>query len=210
MDPKNNPKFFLKRFVVGPLAVNAYLLADPDTKEACLIDPGADHKNIKKIIDKNGFDLKFIINTHGHGDHIGSNGNFGVPIYIHSLDKDFLTDPRKNLSPLIMLKIISPEASRLLEDGDTIELGSLRLKVIHTPGHTPGSISLKLGGIAFTGDTLFNNGVGRTDFSYGDEYALLNSIKDKLMTLPDDTIIYPGHGEPSTIGDEKRANPFLS
>ena len=204
VDPKSKREFFLKRFVVGPLYVNAYLLADPKTKDACLIDPGADHKKMKDIISKNGFNLKFIINTHGHGDHIGSNGSFGVPIYIHSLDKDFLTDPKKNLSPLIMLKIISPQASRLLEDGDTIELGSLRLEVIHTPGHTPGSISLKLDDIAFTGDTLFNDGVGRTDFSYGDEDALLNSIKNKLLTLADDTVIYPGHGEPSTIGDEKR------
>ena len=210
VDPQSNDKFFLKRFVVGPLAVNAYLLGDPKTKDACLIDPGADHKKIKDFISKNGFNLKFIINTHGHGDHIGSNGSFEVPIYIHLLDKDFLTDPRKNLSPLFMFNITSPAAARLLKDGDVIELGSVRLKVIHTPGHTPGSISLLLGGIAFTGDTLFNNGVGRTDFEYGDEEALLNSIKNKLMTLSDDTVIYPGHGEPSTIGEERRSNPFLT
>ena len=109
-----------------------------------------------------------------------------------------------------MFNIKSPEATRFLEDGDIVNLGSLSLKVIHTPGHTPGSISLKLDGITFTGDTLFNNGVGRTDFEYGDEAALLDSIKKKLMTLADDTVIYPGHGEPSTIGDEKRDNPFLS
>ena len=210
MDPKSNDNFFLKRFVVGPLAVNAYLLADPKTKDACLIDPGADHKKIKDFINQNGLKLKFIINTHGHGDHIGSNGSFAVPIYIHALDKDFLTDPRKNLSPLFMFSITSPKASRLLNDGDIIELGGISLKVIHTPGHTPGSISLRAGSIAFTGDTLFNNGVGRTDLEYGDEEALLNSIKNKLMTLADDTVIYPGHGEPSTIGDEKRGNPFLA
>ncbi len=209
MDPKSDDKFFLKRIVVGPLAVNAYLLADPATKVACLIDPGADHKKIKDFINKNGLNLKFIINTHGHGDHIGSNGNFDVPIYIHSLDKNFLTDPKKNLSLLFMFNIKSPEAARLLEDGDVVNLGSLSLKVIHTPGHTPGSISLKLDGIIFTGDTLFNNGVGRTDFEYGDEAALFDSIKKKLMTLADDTVIYPGHGEPSTIGDERRGNPNL-
>ena len=210
MDPRNENNIFLKNFTVGPLAVNAYLLADPLTKDACLIDPGADARKIKDFITKNGFNLKFIINTHGHGDHIGANGNFDVPIYIHRLDKDFLTDPKKNLSPLFMFNIRSPAAARLLEDGDVIEVGSLSLKVLHTPGHTPGSISLLLDGIAFTGDTLFNNGVGRTDFEYGDEEALLNSIKSKLITLADDTIIYPGHGEPSTIGDEKQNNPFLN
>ena len=210
MDPKSKDKVFLKRFVVGPLAVNAYILADPKTKDACLIDPGADHKKIKDFLSKNELKLKFIINTHGHGDHIGSNGSFGVPIYIHSLDKDFLTDPRKNLSPLFMFSITSPKAARLLEDGDIIKLGAISLKVMHTPGHTPGSISLQSGHIVFTGDTLFNNGVGRTDLEYGDEEALSNSIKKKLMTLEDETIIYPGHGEPSTIGDERRGNPFLS
>lgn len=210
MNTENEHKFLLKRFIVGPLAVNAYLLADPDTKDACLIDPGADAKKIKDFIEKNGFSLKFIINTHGHGDHIGANGIFGVPIYIHSLDKDFLTNPGKNLSLLFMTNIKSPPAARLLEGGDMLDIGNFKLKVLHTPGHTPGSISLVLDGIAFTGDTLFNNGVGRTDFDYGDERALLNSIRKKLFSLADQTIIYPGHGESSTIGGEKKNNQFLN
>ncbi len=210
LNPENEHKFLLKRFIVGPLAVNAYLLADPDTKDTCLIDPGADGKKIKDFMNKNGFNLKFIINTHGHGDHIGANSSFGVPIYIHRLDKDFLTDTGKNMSAAFMFSVTSPEASRLLEDGDTVELGELKLKVLHTPGHTPGSISLVLDGIAFTGDTLFNNGIGRTDFDYGDGRVLLNSIQKKLFSLADQTIIYPGHGEPSTIGDEKKNNQFLN
>ena len=210
MSRKSEDGFFLKGFVVGPLAVNAYLLADTATKEACLIDPGADDRKIRDFVKKNGFDLKFIINTHGHGDHIGSNGSFGIPIYIHSLDKDFLLDPDKNLSRIFMFGITSPAASRLLKDGDTVELGSLKLKVLHTPGHTPGSISLVLDGIAFTGDTLFKGSVGRTDLDYGDEEALLKSIKNKLLVLPDDTVIYPGHGDSSTIGEERESNPFLN
>lgn len=210
MKAESEDKFFLKRFVVGPLAVNAYLLADPATKEACLIDPGAEARVIKDFINKNGLDLKFIINTHGHGDHIGSNGDFGVPIYIHKLDKDFLSDPDKNLSRMFVFGIISPAASRLLEDGDVVGLGSLRLKVIHTPGHTPGSISLKLDGIVFTGDTLFNGGIGRTDFDYGDEKAILKSIEKRLMTLEDGVVVYPGHGDSSTIGDERRNKPFFT
>ncbi|MDD5428631.1 MAG: MBL fold metallo-hydrolase [Candidatus Omnitrophica bacterium] len=209
MNRPSNEKFVLKRFIVGPLGVNAYLVADPVTKEACLIDPGADHRKIKDFIDKNGFTLKFIINTHGHGDHIGANKNFDVPIYIHALDEDFLADPDKNMSRVFTFSITSPAASKLLKDGDAVKLGSISLEVLHTPGHTPGSISLKTDGMVFTGDTLFNSGVGRTDFEYGDESALFDSIRKKLLVLDDDTIIYPGHGEPSTIGEEKNNNPFF-
>jgi glyoxylase-like metal-dependent hydrolase (beta-lactamase superfamily II) len=206
---KNSSNIFIKRFIVGPLGVNAYLVADAAAKEACLIDPGDDAGKIKDFITENGFDLKFIINTHGHGDHIGANGSFKVPIYIHSLDKDFLTDPSLNLSRMFFFSIKSPPAAKLLYDGDVIRLGSLEFKVIHTPGHTPGSITLILGGIAFTGDTLFRSSVGRTDFDYGSEEALFESIKTKLMALSDNTVVYPGHGEPSTIGEERANNPFL-
>ena len=114
------------------------------------------------------------------------------------------------LSASFLFRVKSPEASRLLEDGDKINLGSLEFEVIHSPGHTPGSISLKLGNVIFTGDTLFCRGVGRTDFAYGDEAALVRSIKEKLFKFSDDTVIYPGHGGTSTIGEEKRSNPFLS
>lgn len=208
--PKQQNNFILHKFVVGPMAENCYLVADPVTKDACLIDPGADGPSIKKIIDKNAYNLKFILNTHGHGDHIAANGYFGSPVYIHESDKDFLTDPDINLSRMFFFSIKSPPASRILHDGDIIGLGSLKLEVIHTPGHTPGSISVKLNGIVFTGDTLFCGGVGRTDFSYGDETKLFNSIHKKLLVLPDDTVIYPGHGDNSTIGEERRSNPFLS
>jgi glyoxylase-like metal-dependent hydrolase (beta-lactamase superfamily II) len=210
MQQTPHSKFFLKKFTVGPMAVNAYIVADPDTNKACLVDPGADPQTIKKFLDKNGYKLEFIINTHGHGDHIAANSYFDVPIYIHRLDKDFLTDPDKNLSSSFLFKIKSPPAQRLLEDGDVLELGSSKLKVIYTPGHTPGGISIDLGGEILTGDTLFNGGVGRTDFEYGDEKALARSIKEKLFVFEDSTVIHPGHGDSSTIGDERRSNPFLS
>ena len=210
MNKKSEDQLFINTFVVGLLTVNCYLLADLKTKEACLIDPGGDAKKIKDFLTRNGFDLKFIIITHGHGDHIGANKDFGVPIYIHKLDKDFLTDPDKNLSGMFSFAIKSPPASGLLEDGDIIELGRFKLEVIHTPGHTPGSISLKCGNIVFTGDTLFNGSVGRTDLSYGDEEAILKSIIRRLMALDDDTVVYPGHGGPSTIGEERSSNPFLT
>jgi len=201
--PKSNMDFILKRFIVGPMGVNCYLVADPVTKEACLIDPGADPETIKNYIAKNGLELKFIIITHGHGDHIAANGYFKAPIYIHRSDADFLADPAKNLSKYFLFAVTSPKASRLLEDGDIARLGGLTFTVIHTPGHTPGSISLKLDGVIFTGDTLFCSGVGRTDFEYGDEAALYRSIRERLFSQADDTVIYPGHGDSSTIGAEK-------
>lgn len=201
--------FILKKFAVGPLEENCYLIADPATKQACLIDPGAEPVRIMNSIHKEGLDLKFIINTHGHGDHIGGNSYFKVPIFIHRLDAEFLQDGIKNMSAMLLFEINSPEAARLLEDGDTIDLGSLHLDVIHTPGHTPGSISVKLDGIIFTGDALFKHGIGRTDFDYGDQEALLKSIKTKLLVFDDDTVIHPGHGDSSTIGEQKKHNPFL-
>lgn len=202
-------EFIVKSFIVGPLETNCYIIADPATKEACLIDPGADPAVIKDCLRKNGLELKFIVNTHGHGDHIAANSQFKVPIYIHRLDGDFLTDTKLNLSKMFMFGITSPKASRFLEEGDTIALGSLELSVIHTPGHSPGSISLKVDGAVFTGDALFAGGVGRTDFAYGDTDLLMRSITGKLFTLDDKTVIYPGHGPQSTIGEEKRSNPFF-
>lgn len=210
MSPRALSGCLIKKFVVGPMAVNCYLVADTASSEACLIDPGASPREIKNYIRQNGYDLKFIINTHGHGDHIAANGSFGVPIYIHKLDKNFLTSTDLNLSRDFLFKVTSPEASRLLEDGDEVSLGKLKFKVIHTPGHTPGSITLVLDGAAFTGDTLFRFSVGRTDFDYGDESALFRSISEKLLTLGDDTVIYPGHGESSTIKEELESNPFLA
>ena len=209
MKLKKGHDLILKKLVVGPMEVNCYIVADPVTKNACLIDPGADPDRIKNLLDREKLDLKFILNTHGHGDHIAANGYFNSPIYIHRLDSDFLMDIEKNLSNMFGFPIISPKATKLLEDKDKIYLSGFELEVIHTPGHTPGSISIKLDDIIFTGDALFHDGIGRTDFSYGDERILIKSIKEKLLVFNDDTIIYPGHGESSTIGEEKNSNPFL-
>lgn len=204
-------KRLIKKIVVGVLETNCYIFADCDRKEAVLIDPGSDGDGIiKSEIKKNDLGLKCIINTHGHGDHISSNRRFNAPIYIHKLDADFLGNSQLNLSAAFGLAIKSPPASRLLEDGDTIEVGDFKLKVIHTPGHTPGSISLLSGDVVFTGDTLFMGGVGRTDFPYASNEQLLNSIKYKLLTLDEKTVIYPGHGPLSTIGKEKRKDYFVN
>ncbi len=199
----------IKRFVVGPIETNSYLVWDASTNDACLIDPGGDAEKIKDFIEDKGLRLDFIINTHGHGDHIAANSDFRAPVYIHEMDKDFLLDPNKNLSGAFLFPFVSPAASRILKDGDTIKLGTLTMEVMHTPGHTPGSISIALDDVVFTGDTLFAGGVGRTDFAYGSEGALIKSIQDKLMPLADDIIIYPGHGPESTIGEERDSNPFI-
>jgi glyoxylase-like metal-dependent hydrolase (beta-lactamase superfamily II) len=204
------PQALIVSLMVGPLATNCYIVADPVTKEACLIDPGAEAGRIMKELKKEGLDLKFIIITHGHGDHIGANSGFKVPIYIHRLDADCLTDPGLNLSRMFMFGITSPKADRLLEEGDEVKLGGLALGIIHTPGHSPGSISIRVGAAVFTGDALFAGSIGRTDLPDGDDAALTRSITEKLFVLPDDTKVYPGHGPASTIGREKRENPFFN
>ena len=201
---------FIKRIVVGPMESNCYLFGDEATKEIFVIDPGGDYKEIKSVIDKDGLKPKAVINTHGHGDHIGANKEFGIPVWIHRLDADFLIDSSKNLSGAFGFFIKTKTASRLLEDGDILNIGKYSLEVIHTPGHTPGSICLKAEGAIFTGDTLFCEGIGRTDFAYGSEEDIIDSIKEKLFTLKDNYLIYPGHGPDSTIGHEKTNNPYIA
>lgn len=195
---------FIKKIIVGPLESNCYLFGDEATKEIFVIDPGGDYREIKSVIDKNGMKPKAVINTHGHGDHIGANNEFGIPVWIHRLDADFLMDPSKNLSGAFGFLLKTKTASRLVEDGDILNIGKYSLEVIHTPGHTPGSICLKAESVIFTGDTLFCEGIGRTDFAYGSEEDIMDSIKEKLFTLKDNYVIYPGHGPDSTIGHEKR------
>ncbi len=192
----------LETLIVGHTETNCYLLGCAKTKEAVIIDPGADALKIKQIIGQNQLLPKYIINTHGHADHMGANKDFDLPIYIHKLDADFLISPKKNLSVFFGAWIKSPKATRLLEEGDKLNIGDITLDVLHTPGHTPGGICLKMDSVIFTGDTLFCGGVGRTDFDYASEEELFKSIKEKLLVLPKDTVIYPGHGPSSTIKEE--------
>ena len=191
------------------MEANCYIVGDGSTKEVFIIDPGGDYKKIKKALDREGLNAQAVINTHGHGDHIGANGNFDLPVWIHRLDAGFLQDPSKNLSGSFGFLLKTRPASRLLEDGDILDIGGYNLEVIHTPGHTPGSICLKGDGVVFTGDTLFCKGIGRTDFTYGSEEDIMRSIKERLFTLEDSYVIYPGHGPNSTIGEERKNNPFF-
>lgn len=199
----------LETIVVGEMEANCYIFGSDKEREVVLIDPGADYEKISTFIKNRGLLPKFIVNTHGHIDHIGANHRFNLPILIHRKDSDFLSDPQLNLSALSGRGYRSPQASRLLEEGDSIEVADIELKVIHTPGHTPGGISLRYDDLIFTGDTLFKGGVGRTDFPYGSEEQLLSSIRAKLLTYDDHTVIYPGHGPSSTIVKERMENPFL-
>jgi len=198
----------LKKFVVGALATNCYLLWEKDSHKGILIDPGAYEKEITSYIKNNGIEVLYILNTHGHADHISADAAFGYPVLIHKLDEACLKDPLRNLSFMHGETTAPPETARLLSDGDIIEVGSTRLEVIHTPGHTPGGISARCGELLFTGDTLFFEGVGRTDLAGGSYHALEKSIKEKLFMLPDSVKVFPGHGPQTTIGYEKRHNPL--
>ena len=199
----------IKLLTVGELQVNCYILADEATGEAAIIDPGAEPDAIKGCISRNGFKPLFIVNTHGHADHIGANSSLSLPIYAHELEKDFFTDPDKNMSQAFGVRIISPEPTRFIKQGDKLRVGNSELCVLHTPGHSPGSISLKIDKAVFTGDALFYEGVGRTDLPNGSDKDLIESIWNKILILPDETTVYPGHGPASTVGHEKKNNPFL-
>jgi len=204
---------FLKKVMTGSMLANCYIIADEETKEAAIIDPSAEGEEILKVIGDNHLKVKYIINTHGHMDHIGANAEIkevtGAKILIHEDDRNLLSSPVKNLAIFWGKMTKSPPADRLLKDGEIISLGQLRLKVIHTPGHTRGSICLLVDRRLFTGDTLLRNTIGRADLPGASEKILVQCIKEKLLPLEDEIKIYPGHEEETTIGREKRNNPFL-
>lgn len=190
-------------FAVGPLATNCYIVSETVSGKGIIIDPGAHDARIGEHIKSTGVDILNIVNTHGHADHIAGNAELGFPVMIHALDALCLSDPARNLSMFSGEDCSPVTAVRTLEDGDRIAVGGLELEVIHTPGHTPGGISLRCGDILFSGDTLFFEGVGRTDLPGGDTARLAKSIRERLLTLPDHVIVYPGHGPATTIGHEK-------
>jgi glyoxylase-like metal-dependent hydrolase (beta-lactamase superfamily II) len=203
----------LETVCVGPMEVNCYILAEGEDSPAIIIDPGAQARKIKKILDNYGLSPAFIINTHGHYDHIGSDDEFGVPVYAHRKEVPLLKDPKLNLSGFFALPYKVKAEIKILEEGSVLELGDIQLKIMHMPGHSPGGIALLMqkptDKVAFTGDSLLREGIGRSDLEGGDEVLLIQGIKEKLLILTDDTVIYPGHGPASTIGEEKRNNLYL-
>lgn len=192
---------------------NTWLIYDDVAKSGIIIDPAAISETLLERIQKLGLKIDLIINTHGHGDHIGGNTWFRerlkARLAIHKDDAAMLTDNGKNLSKFIGLPLKEREADLLLEGGETFAFGEYELEVIHTPGHTPGSISLLCDRYLISGDTLFEMSIGRTDFPGGSHSQIIDSIRNKLFILPDDTIVFPGHGPQTTIGLEKTNNPFL-
>ena len=209
----NIDNLYVKKIVLGQLATNCYLLGCRKTKEAVVIDPAEEDDVILKQLEKDGFYLKYIINTHGHTDHIGGNKMLkeksSAKLLIHRLDESMLTEPKENLSFYTGISLQSPPADDYLEDGKYIKAGSLDISVIHTPGHSPGSVSLKVDKIIFTGDTLFANGIGRTDLPGGSMSEINHSIKEKLMVLDVSCKILPGHGPSSTLEREIQNNPWF-
>lgn len=194
-------------FTVGSLSTNCYVVSSQQTKDAIIIDPGLDFASearaIFDYVTQVGLNVKLIVNTHGHVDHINGDAIFqekyNVPICIHRFDSASLRFlENMNFPPAVML-----------DDGSVVGLGNESLKVMHTPGHTPGSIILIGQRVVFTGDTLFAGGIGRTDFPGGSDIEMRASLT-KLVELPEYFLVYPGHGPMSTIGEEKRVNPFLS
>ena len=196
----------IKAFNVGMLSTNCYVVSCPETREAIIVDPGFEApyeaEQVIRYVDAHALKVKFIVNTHGHADHIGGNlllkTKYSVPICIHAYDAYCLNGLDDRSFP----------ANVLLGDDEFLKFGKLALKVMHTPGHSPGSISLVGEKLVFTGDTLFAGGIGRTDFKGGSDRAMRLSL-EKLLCLPDNYVVYPGHGVASTIGEERRFNPFL-
>lgn len=201
------------RLEVGHLGANCYIVYCEKTLQGMVIDPGGNGQDIVNLLERENITVACIVNTHGHADHIAANDEVkvatGASIMIHNEDAKMLISAQGNLSTYIGNNLVCQPADRLLTDGDTIIVGELEFKVLHTPGHTLGGICIYGNDVVFSGDTLFEQSVGRTDFPGGSHRQLINSIKTKLFVLADDTTVLPGHGGSTTIGVERQTNPFI-
>ena len=201
---------------VGELAVNCWFLVNEDRKEALVFDPGDEAERIRSYAEQKGWKIAGILLTHGHADHMGGAEELKrlteAEIYALAEEEPLLKNGKTNLSVFIMRRVITMEADEYVRAGQELTLSGIRLKVLRTPGHTPGGCCFycEEAGCVFAGDTLFQGSVGRSDFPGGSMSELVRSVKEKLFPLPDDTKVYPGHGEETTIAFEKQYNPFVS
>ena len=207
----------IEHLTLGAYETNCYVLRDEQSSRDCVvIDPGLDAGPLLDVLEEQQWNPVAVLLTHGHIDHIAGvtalrDAFPDVKVFIHELDGPMLCEPRANLSVMSGMEFTTEPQDTSVQDGDIIEQAGIRLLVLHTAGHTPGGICLysQSEGVAFVGDTLFAGSVGRTDFPGGSMYQLINSVKNKLFTLPGETKVYPGHGPPTTIAYEKEHNPFF-
>jgi glyoxylase-like metal-dependent hydrolase (beta-lactamase superfamily II) len=203
----------LRTLIVGPIQANCYILGCERTREAAVIDPGGDADRILITLAKDKLRCVYIINTHGHFDHSAENKRLkevtGAQLLIHRADAPMILHQGASGSTWGMNVDNSPPPDRYLEEGDSITLGDISLKVLHTPGHSSGGISLFSDKMVFVGDTLFAGSIGRTDFPGGNYDGLIRNVREKIFTLGDDVVVYPGHGPKTTVGRERKTNPFF-
>lgn len=199
---------------VGPLAVNAYVVEDPAARKAVVVDPGGDGEALLAEIGGLGLTVEKILLTHGHFDHVGAVGvlreKTGAPVYVHADDVERMLGARRQ-GMLFGLSLQNPpKPDHLVGDGDTVPFGGREFLVAHTPGHTPGCVCYITDGMAFVGDLIFAGSIGRTDLPGGSYDTLIESVRNRIFTLPEETVLFPGHGPATTVGEEKRSNPFFT
>jgi glyoxylase-like metal-dependent hydrolase (beta-lactamase superfamily II) len=203
----------LQLLVVGPIQSNCYIVGCERTKEAAVIDPGGDGDKILLALARHNLRCVYIVNTHGHFDHSAGNKHLkevtGAQLVIHRADAPMIMHQSASGGMWNIKVENSPPPDRYVEEGDFITFGDISLKVLHTPGHSKGGISLVTDNVVFVGDTLFAGSIGRTDFPGGDHEGLIRNVREKIFPLGDDVIVYPGHGPKTTVGRERRANPFF-
>ena len=199
----------VKTFCLGDLFTNCYLIFHDESKKGFIVDSPAPTDEVKDFIRSQNLEIAFIALTHAHFDHIEGLESYSLPFYVHEEDAPLLKNSQVNGSAFFTSSIVVEREPRIYKKNMPLYFDSYPIEIIHTPGHTPGSVSLKLGKWLFSGDTLFSDSIGRTDIPLASQDLIIKSIKEKLLVLPSDMVVYPGHGQSTTIAREAKENPFL-